>query len=167
MLDIAERNDRERGDRGDDHDRGRERHQEGHARARIERLLAQQLQDVGERLKQSVRTDAVGPVAVLKAAEELALEQQDHRHDAEHESEYHDRLDDLDPRRLDESGVRDRETHPSPNPAGGLPPDGSISTTTGSPSYSTFAPSSVPSIRYAMPRVAASRIRTAASTALP
>ena len=43
LLDVAERDDRDRRERGDDHDRRRERHQPRHAGGRIELLLARQL----------------------------------------------------------------------------------------------------------------------------
>ena len=89
----------------------------------IELLLAEQLQHVGERLQQAVGADAVGAVAVLEAAQQLALEQQDHRHDPEHEREDHDRLDDQHAGRLDEGGVGERQAH-------ALVPDGACSTST-------------------------------------
>ena len=47
----------------------------GTAVAGCELLLREQLQHVGERLDQAVGADAVGAVAGLEAAEQLALEQ--------------------------------------------------------------------------------------------
>ena len=44
---------------------------------RAEGLLGEQLADVGERLQEAEGADPVGPVAVLEAADQLAL---DHRH---------------------------------------------------------------------------------------
>ena len=75
--------------------------------AGVELLLREQLEHVGERLEQAVGADAVGAEARLEAAEQLALEQQDQRHDLEHEDEDHDRLDDLDERALEPSVHQD------------------------------------------------------------
>ena len=48
-----------------------------------ELLLEQQLPDVGHRLQRAVRADAVRAVAVLEAAEHLALGEQHDRHELE------------------------------------------------------------------------------------
>ena len=50
--------------------------------AGIELLLEISFSDVRERLQKAVGADAVGAVPVLEPAQQLALEQQDHRHDA-------------------------------------------------------------------------------------
>ena len=62
-----------------------------------ERLLDRELDDLGHRLQQPERSDAVGAVAALEAAQELALVDGQHRQDRERTSEDHERLDDLDP----------------------------------------------------------------------
>ena len=73
MLDVAERDDRERRDRGQDRDHGRDPEQVADRGRRPERLLGRELDDLGHRLQQPERTDAVRAVASLEAAEELAL----------------------------------------------------------------------------------------------
>ena len=55
-----------------------------------ELLLAQQLDDVGQRLQQPERADAVGAVAALEAAEQLALDEQHERHQLQPDGEDHD-----------------------------------------------------------------------------
>jgi hypothetical protein len=50
--------------------------------------------------KRAVGTDAVGAVAVLEAAQQLALGQQNDRHELEDDGEDHQRLEQLDPPRL-------------------------------------------------------------------
>src|SRR6185436_2475858 len=82
---------------GQHRDRGREREQPPDRRARAELLLEQQLPDVGHRLQDPERADAVGPVAVLEAAEQLALGQQRDRDQVEDDREDHDPLQQLDP----------------------------------------------------------------------
>src|SRR5207237_622740 len=66
-------------------------------RVRLERLLADELDEVGERLQQALRPGAIRPVAVLHPAEQLPLEpgrvgERDH-----HEVDDHEGLDDRDP----------------------------------------------------------------------
>ena len=63
-------------------------------------LLEEQLADVGHRLQRAVGPDAVRAVAVLEAAEHLALGQQHDRHELEDDGEDHQRLQELDPPRL-------------------------------------------------------------------
>ena len=55
-------------------------------------LLRDQLQRVGERLEQAVGADAIGAVARLEAAQELALDHGQDRHDREDHREDHDAL---------------------------------------------------------------------------
>ena len=74
---------------------------------RVELLLRQQLEHVGERLERALVADAVGAVARLEAAEPLALEQHHHRRDLEDDDQDHDRLEDLDPPVLDEADLGD------------------------------------------------------------
>src|SRR5205085_10355330 len=69
-------------------------------RARAEVLLADELEDVGDRLHRAERADAVGAVAALEAPEQLALGQQGDRDEVEDDEEDHQRLDDLHPPRL-------------------------------------------------------------------
>jgi hypothetical protein len=71
-------------------------------------LLAEQLQHVGQRLHQAAEADPVGAVAGLEAPQQLALEQQDERHDLEDDQEDDDRLDDEDPGRLGEPDLGDQ-----------------------------------------------------------
>src|SRR6185312_7165713 len=59
------------------------------------------------RLQQSERPDAVGSVAPLEAPEQLALIHGQHRQDDECHQEDHQRLDDLDPPRLEVVDVGD------------------------------------------------------------
>jgi len=54
---------------------------------RAEGLLGDQLADVGERLQDAEGADPVGPVAVLEAADQLALEDGQQRQDAEDDGE--------------------------------------------------------------------------------
>ena len=58
--------------------------------------LVSELEDVGQRLEQAERPDAVGAVAVLEAAEDLALGDEHDRDELQADREQHDRLDDLD-----------------------------------------------------------------------
>ena len=121
-CDVAERDDRERGDRGDDRDHRREREQPADRRARPELLLGQQLDDVGQRLQRAERADAVGAVAVLEAAQQLALGDQHDRDDLEADGEDDDRLDDLDPPGLvvgDVARIMAQESFAASSAAGG------------------------------------------------
>src|SRR5204863_8082260 len=77
-------------------------------RPRAELLLGEELPDVRQRLDQPERADAVGAVAVLVAAEDLALGQQDDRHELQADREDHDRLEDLHPPRLVVADGRER-----------------------------------------------------------
>ena len=52
--------------------------------------LESELDDVGDRLQEPEGADAVGAVAVLEAAEQLALDEQDDRHELEDDGEDHD-----------------------------------------------------------------------------
>ena len=88
---------RERRDRGEHRDRGREREHPADRAVGAELLLEQQLPDVGHRLQRAERADAVGAVAVLEAAEDLALGEQHDRDELEHDREDHQRLEELDP----------------------------------------------------------------------
>ena len=88
---------------------GPDRVQERDRGVGAEDLLADQLEDVGERLQQPDRADAVRPVAVLEAADQLALDHGQHRDDHEDDQEDHDRLDDHDPGRLGEVDVGERD----------------------------------------------------------
>ena len=91
-----------------------------------ELLLAGELEDVGDRLQQPVRADPVRAVAVLEAADQLALDDGQHRDDHEHAEEDQDRLDDHDPGRLREPDLGERQRHhipfgsfaPAASPAG-------------------------------------------------
>src|SRR6185312_232322 len=106
---VAERHDRERRDRGEDRDHGREREQPGDRGARAELLLGRELHDLGQRLEDPERADAVRAVAVLEAAEDLALGDDHHREDLQADEEDHDRLEDLHPPRLDVGDVGEWE----------------------------------------------------------
>jgi hypothetical protein len=111
VLDVAERQDRERDDPGEDHDGGGDREEEGDRRLRPEHLLPGELDDVGEGLAQSDGADPVGAVAVLEAADQLALGHGQDRHDREDAEEDHQRLDDHHPGRLDVIDLRQRQAH--------------------------------------------------------
>ena len=73
--------------------------------------LPQQLDDVGERLDGAERADAVGAVAVLEAAEELALGDQDDGHELQADGEDDDALEDLDPPGLVVADLGERQAH--------------------------------------------------------
>jgi hypothetical protein len=88
------------GDRGHDRDQRREREEPPDRGARAELLLGDELDDVGHRLQDPERADAVGPVAVLEAPEQLALDDEHDGHELQADGEDHDRLEDLHPPRL-------------------------------------------------------------------
>jgi hypothetical protein len=67
----------------------------------------EQLADVGERLHQAEGTDPVGAVAVLEAADQLALEHRHQRQDGEDHAEDDQALNDHDPGGFDELSVGD------------------------------------------------------------
>ena len=94
---FGERDDREHRHRGEHRDRGREREHPADRAAGAELLLEQQLPDVGHRLQRAEQADAVRPVAVLEAAEDLALGEQHDRHELEDHGEDDQRLEELDP----------------------------------------------------------------------
>src|SRR5581483_11903055 len=98
---------------------------------RAELLLAQELPDVGHRRQQPEHADAVGAVAGLEAAEDLALGEQHERHEVEDHQERHQRLEDLDPPLLVVEGVREDDVH-------------GLRTSTSSPSRSPAATNTVP-----------------------
>src|SRR5206468_3162033 len=71
---------------------------------RRERLLADELQQVGDGLQQAVGARPIGPVAELHAPHDLALEQGRVGEGEEDDVDDHDRLDDRDPPGLDRAG---------------------------------------------------------------
>ena len=79
--------------------------------SRPEVLLRRELDDVRERLGGAEGPDAVGPVAVLEAAEQLALGEQHDRDDLHGDREEDDRLDDLDAPRLGVADVGETGSH--------------------------------------------------------
>jgi hypothetical protein len=95
VLRVRERDDREGRDRREDRDQRREREEEADRGGRAELLLEQQLADVRDRLERAERPDAVGADAVLEAAEQLALHDEDQRHELQADGEDHERLEDL------------------------------------------------------------------------
>ena len=96
-------------DRGQDRDHRRDPEQVADARGRTRGLLRRELDDLGDRLDQPERADAVRAVASLEASEQLALVDGQHRQDRERDHEDHERLDDLDPPRLEVEGVAERD----------------------------------------------------------
>ncbi len=127
---------------------------------RSEGLLGEQLADVGERLHQAEGADAVGTVAVLEAADQLALEHRHQRQDAEDDAEDDEALDHHDPGGFDELGVGDRQRH-----GAGI---FSIWTLTGPPLSRALAlPSATPSISRQVPSGTRSLIATLARTLVP
>ena len=125
MIEITGADEVERADRGD--------------RPRV--LLGRELDDLGERLQQPERADAVGPVAALEAPEQLALVDDHERQDPERDAEDHERLDDLDPPRPRSSRRSPSVTRAPPRRARRRL-DGSGSTARGSGTISTVAPRS-------------------------
>ena len=115
---VGERHERERRARREHRDRGRQREHPADRALRAELLLEQQLPDVGHRLQRAERADAVRAVAVLEAAEDLALGEQHDRHELEHDGEDHQRLEQLDPPGLVVADLGEDGDHaPSSTPA--------------------------------------------------
>ena len=97
----AERDDGDDAGGRDDREDRRDAVQERHRVPGPEVLLAEELQDVGDRLQRAERADAVRAVALLEAAEHLAVGHEHDRHEVEDDQEDHQRLQDLHPPRLD------------------------------------------------------------------
>src|SRR5262249_11082443 len=93
----AERDHGERGEGGAGRDDGREDVRNVVGGLREEALLADELQEVGDRLQKTERPGAVRPVAVLEASEELPLEPRRVRECGHHEVDEDRRLDERDP----------------------------------------------------------------------
>src|SRR4029079_9455440 len=93
----AEGDDGQRGDRGEDGQDRRDHEEQADRGGGAGVLLAQQLADVGDGLEQTVGADAVGAVAGLEAAEQLALGDEDDRDDRQPDGEDDHRLEELDP----------------------------------------------------------------------
>ena len=109
--------------RGQHRDRGRDREQPADRRDGPELLLEQQLPDVRHRLQDPERPDAVGAVAVLEAPEQLALDEQDDRHELEDDGEDQHALEQLDPPRLVVADLGERGHASCPDwlgPVGGI-----------------------------------------------
>ena len=119
VVRVRERDQRHRRHGREHRDRGREREHPADRAVGPELLLEQQLPDVGHRLQRAERADAVRAVAVLEAAEDLALGEQHDRHELEDHREDDQRLQDLDPPGLVVADLGE-DRHAAPRrPAGG------------------------------------------------
>ena len=83
VLDVAPGDDRQRHHPGEDRQQRPEHVEHRDRVVGPEALLADQFDEVGERLQEAEGADPVGPVAVLEAADQLALDHRHHRHDPE------------------------------------------------------------------------------------
>ncbi len=111
VLHVAPGDDRQGEHAGEDRQQRAEDEQGPDRVGRAEGLLGEQLADVGKRLQQAEGADPVGPVAVLEAADQLALQHRHQRQDAEDHAEDDQALDHHDPGGFDELGVGDRQRH--------------------------------------------------------
>jgi hypothetical protein len=93
----AERDDAERGERREHGDDRRDDVRGVDGRRREEALLADQLDEVGDRLQQPEGTGAIRAVAVLHAPEQLAFEPRRVREGEHDEVDDHQCLDERDP----------------------------------------------------------------------
>src|SRR5207248_3151335 len=112
VLHVAERDQRERGDGGQDRERRSDSKQIADARSGPRGLFRRELDDLGERLHQPERPHTVRPVAILEPTEQLSLVPDQDREEQEHDQEDHERLDDLDPPRLEVIDVGERDHGP-------------------------------------------------------
>src|SRR5439155_690158 len=101
----APRQDAEREQRGEHRDDGRDDVEGLLGRRRRERLLADQLQQVGDRHEQALGTRAVRAEAELHAAEQLSLEPGREGEEDHHDVDHDERLRDGDPPRLVHQGL--------------------------------------------------------------
>src|SRR5436190_306897 len=97
---VPVRDDRERRQRRENRDDWREDVGDVDRRGREKALLADELDQVGNRLEKAVRAGAVGAVAELHAPESLALEQRRIGEGQQDEIDDHEALDRADPPRL-------------------------------------------------------------------
>ena len=95
-----EGDDAERRDRGEARERGHRDVEHVDRRSGEEALLAQQLDQVGDRLQQPEPARAVGPVALLHSPDQLPLEPGGVGEREQHEVRDHECLDERDPPRL-------------------------------------------------------------------
>src|SRR6185312_9085870 len=160
VLGVAPGDDREGEDAGEDGEQWPQ-YEQGRDRVfRPERLLGDELADVGKRLQKAEGADPVGAVAMLAAADQFPLDHGEDRQDAEDHGEDHDRLGDHDPDRFGELRVREDEVGHAGTSAGF-----SISTRTWWPFRRLLAlPAATPSARKQTPSGTRSRIATMAST---
>src|SRR4029079_6927556 len=93
----AERDHREGGERGEGRQHRRADVEHVDRALGVERLLADQINQVGDRMQKPERPGAVGPVAELHPAQHLALDQRHVREGQQQQVDDQERLDDRDP----------------------------------------------------------------------